>query len=681
MSRSSLLLALLAWLLSAPWAAPAAAAEPGGWQLVERARRAADQGGHTLALEIYLKAVGRLGDFSQAERKALLGETYATCVHLIEQESIVPAVRGLIALLGPTRGDALAGDRVRVTLERTAMNLVLSGRSHHAVPALEALMAEGRAPALRWALLVRAYVDTRDFDKAASTLQRAFRIHPRAPSLFFARAALAGSQARLAVAQAAYARAESLLQKASADLEQAAAREPGMAGIQRALGKIRGSLWVYYRATGRYRRAIDLLGAAEEAYAEAARLAPRDPQPLYALGKLLFTAQDWIWAESCFRRAAARFEHLARDRRADRPMRDQALDDAAACRRFIASCYYHRAIDAANTAAFGPARRLIRTAARKVPTYERRADEVLAWLTARERAFRERVNDLQGDGGDAQVLLGDLWMRAHRFERARASYQKATAGALERFEPAQIEDRLFAVQDKPDQPRHEVFALGELMVQLDVPAGFDPGKLRGLLQKAHALTMSVFPHRLNGGLDLKVFPNRRAFLERAGPRVSATQGGFYVFGRVVTFESPGRSRDAWLTILRHEIAHRYIDEISYANAPRWLSEGLALHVSRRWDRRMRNRMRRYAARDRLFHWGELEERFARHWNDPAVLDILYLQSHHMVRWMSDAYDLHRVIILLALLRDDQPIEHAMMAAFGKRPEVLERRWRKALEER
>jgi len=37
-----------------------------------------------------------------------------------------------------------------------------------------------------------------------------------------------------------------------------------------------------------------------------------------------------------------------------------------------------------------------------------------------------------------------------------------------------------------------------------------------------------------------------------------------------------------------------------------------------------------------------------------------------------------MIILLALLRDDQPIEHAMMAAFGKRPEALERRWRKSL---
>ena len=198
--------------------------------------------------------------------------------------------------------------------------------------------------------------------------------------------------------------------------------------------------------------------------------------------------------------------------------------------------------------------------------------------------------------------------------------------------------------------------------------------LQSLLQKAHALTMSFFPHRLNGPLGLKVFANRRAYLEAAGPRINQDQGRHYVFGRIVTFQEPGRTRGKWLDILVHEITHRYVDEMTYHQAPRWLYEGIARWVSGRWSKSDRVRLQKLAERGKLFKWAEMEELFVRNWNQPGVIDRLYLQSHHMVHWLVSLHDFNRIVVMLAFLRDGRPLEQAMTAAFGQTPEEMQRRW-------
>jgi tetratricopeptide (TPR) repeat protein len=655
------------------------AREPEPREVIKSAREMSKKGAHAFALELYLKNLEKLDSLKVETQKALLQGIFDASLGLLDQKSYQSAIRGLVALLAPTRSGIMAsklGIRVRSLLDQTSLGLVIEGQANLAISALDSLMEDGPGGPLRWALLVRAYLEIGIHAKAKSTLYRALSLHPDAPELLFARASLAATLAKQAVSRSAYSRAESLLQEAATDLEKAVTTKSHAAGIHRALGKIKGSLWIYYQATGQYPRNTLMLQAAEEAYSEAARLDIRDPQAPFELGRLMFTAGDWVWAEVWFREASKRIKSFLALPDLPAPIRSSTLRRLEECRHFLASTYYHRAVDAANTGHFELARELVSTASKKVPAYSSRASELLTWLAVRRRSFQKEIDRLSKmpESGDAQTALGDLWMRVRDYPRAREAYSRALSKPLKAFTTAQVEDRLFGARQIQEPIIKTTQYAGELQVGLEVPKSLDRTYLQSMLHKAHAITMGYFPHRLKGPLGLKVFPNRRSYLSLAGPRVNAAQGGFYVYGRITTFQEPGRSRTKWLTILVHEITHRYVDEMTYHQAPRWLYEGIALLVSQRWSRADQTRLQKLAAADRLHDWNDLEELFVRNWNQPKEIDRLYLQAHHMVHWLVSRQDFDRIIILLAILRDGRPLEQAMAAAFGKSPEKLQELW-------
>jgi tetratricopeptide (TPR) repeat protein len=529
---------------------------------------------------------------------------------------------------------------------------------------------------MRWALLARAYLETGELERAGRTLKKALSLHPAAPELLFVKATLAGTMARREVARSGYQRAEFLLQDAVQDLQAALLREPKAGGIHRALGTIRASLWVYYRATGQHKKALETLDAAEVAFTDAAHLEPGNPEPAFELGNLLFTAQDWVWAEVWLREAHLRYRRISKQGRDPEVTRVAARRGMQACEERIAAALFNRAIDSVNTARFDLARELLQAAVRKMPASAAQSNELAGWVLARRSLFQRRVDRLGAadDSGDAQVALGDLWMRARRYELARMAYQRALKGQMKSVRPEQIKDRIHGTMELEDQTTTENTQVGSLEVSLETPAGFETTFLRNLLQKAHAMTMSVFPHRLNGPLGIKVFVNRRAFLEQAAPRVGVSQSGFYAYGRVVTFHEPHRSQGKWLDILVHEITHRYVDEMTYSRAPRWLSEGLALWVNEKWPAKKRVQIERLASEGRLIPWSEMEKHYTRNWNNPEETQVLYLQSQHMVHWLIKRFTFNRLMVLLGALRTGQALDNAMVSAYGLPVEIMEIHW-------
>jgi tetratricopeptide (TPR) repeat protein len=648
-------------------------------QTIQKALSRSGQGNHLAALELYQQAAERFETASVGEKDAIRKGLFREVSVLVEKRNYESAIGGLVVLLPLTRchgsGQSFAV-KVGMLLEHAAVAMILTDRSQLAIPALEALLQDSPGTPMRWALLARAYLETGKLDAVERTLRRGLSLHPDSPELLFVKASLAGTQARREVSRSGYQRAEFLMQDAVRDLQAALLRDPRAGGIHRALGALRSSLWIYYRATGQYRQALVMLDTAEVAYTNAAHLDPSNPEPAFELGNLLFTAQDWVWSEVWMREAHTRYGRAARQARLPKVARESARRSMQRCEQAIASALFNRAIDAVNTAHFDLARGLLQTTSLKIPASASQSTELLAWALARRRAFQQQVdrhNDVT-ESGDAQVALGDLWMRARRYEQSRMAYQRALKRRLDSFRPDQIKDRIYGTLELPGKSVSKNVQIGSMEARLEIPAGMDPAFLQSLLEKAHAITMSVFPHRLNGPLEIKVFENRRAFLEQAAPRVGIYQSGFYAYGCVVTFDEPERSHRKWLEIIEHEIVHRYVDEMTFSLAPRWLSEGLALWVSERWPQRKRLQIERRASQGRLIPWGEMEKHFTRHWNDPDENRALYLQSHHMVHWLIKRFTFERLMILLGALRAGQALDNAMVSAYGLPADIVEVHW-------
>jgi len=656
-------------------AAPGRAGEAAPSPVLRAAARALAAGDAAQALELYLSLLpGLAAAPAPAQREALEG-ALAASQSLASGRRLLPARQGLLALLHASRGAPLGPDfsgRVRRALEQLAFDLVMTGQSAQAVEALQALMADGPGPAMRWALLARAHVEAGELDRAAETLERGLQQHPDAPELLFVRAALTGTLAEMAVARANYGAAESMLENAARDLEQAAGREPRAAGIARALGKIRGGLWVYAQATGQHRKALALLGGAEEAYAEAAALDPADPGPSQELGELLETARDHAWAEVQY--AEARRRHLALAGQAGAPpaLREASRAAARTCLERWQRCRTRRVLDLASAARWREARALLARTAREGRGADLAVGPLRALLRAQERRFELRRAALgaQAHSADAQVELGDLWLRRGAWAEAEAAYLRALALPPGRFDRAALEDRLHGVRALPERSLQAVFKVGELEVRLEHPAALEAALLRDLLERAHALTAAVFEHRLRGPLEVLVLPNRRAFRERAGLGVGPFQTGAYALGRVLSFHAPGRGRAAWLDVLVHELSHRYVDELSYSRAPRWLAEGLAQWVGGDLSPSQAERLAALGSDGRLA-WAELDEAFLSRAGDPAELAEVYLQAHGAVRWLIARHGLDRIMVLLGLLRAGREPRAALGLAYGRPAAALE----------
>ncbi len=651
--------------------------------LYKAARRAADRGDCPEAVELYRAAIDRADP--DTVHPQILVSLLDSCRTLIDRERFAPAVAGLLSLLPATRARPGHAPRlprlaaaIRDTLDRLAFDLVLAGEGPLAIRILEARMAEDSGPPMRWALLARAHLEQGQFDQATETLRLGLQRHPAAPEILFVRAALAGVLSERAVVQARYRAAENMLRHAARDLEQAIAAEQPAPGLHRALGRIRGSLWVYYRATGQPRAANRMLERAEAAYERAAALAPTTPAPLDDLAELLWQAHDWTWAAAVSRRALRRHRTLAG--RSDlNPAPARATRSAVRHgRRRLARCQLQRGLDAFASGHFEAAAKRARRAAHIMPALQPRVDAVLRAMQSAWRRRNRRLAALRRQPGSAAAhqVLAEIHLSEGRYQDARRSLQRALALADDPDDRLRLERALADLADAPVETSQHTFSLGRLDVHAELPAGFDPTDLYRTLVKAHALTSGLFDHRLLEPLRLKVFANRRRFIERTTGPGAVHQQGFYTLGCIVTYANANRSRADWLRILTHEMVHRYVDELTYRRSPRWLSEGLALWLADPRQRRHRARLQALLAADRLQPWSQLEAAFAAWHFDPKRLSALYLQAEAAVAYLMQHFGREQLLTLLALLRQGSDIERAVQTVFESPLDTLYQRWRR-----
>ena len=309
-----------------------------------------------------------------------------------------------------------------------------------------------------------------------------------------------------------------------------------------------------------------------------------------------------------------------------------------------------------------------------------RAAEVETFVDAidrNEKEYRNKIADLQSQPKSPKVLalLGDLYLERKDYQQAEKLYIEATKLAENNDVKLDLPGRLFAVKKVPQKHQEVRLGIGELEVRAAIPVHVNPSMIRTTMEKAHALTMGVFPHRLLGPVELQVYPNLRSFIEQAGTNVKAKQRGLYAFGRLMTYYEPQRSQAEWLEILVHEMSLRYVDEMSYSRAPNWLAEGLARWAHQGWSHDHQRRFRLLAKKGLLVDWPDMEVQIQKRWDRPEAQRALFLQAQQMVDWIMRRYGQGRLMSLLASFRQGAPLAEAMRLALGADISILQNRWK------
>jgi tetratricopeptide (TPR) repeat protein len=152
-------------------------------------------------------------------------------------------------------------------------------------------------------------------------------------------------------------------------------------------------------------------------------------------------------------------------------------------------------------------------------------------------------------------------------------------------------------------------------------------------------------------------------------------GGFYDGKIRVPLESGHADDERFLGLLRHELAHAFLDRISHGRAPAWLQEGLAQYVEgRRVDSAELRTLRTPPGRSLL----EDAASGFRQRTDRDQARTAYLLSLSYVQQLVRIGGTGAAVCLASDLGRGFSLEESFGRQFGEAPDVLEAAWRKAI---
>ncbi|GAB4324368.1 MAG: hypothetical protein Kow0059_19910 [Candidatus Sumerlaeia bacterium] len=175
-----------------------------------------------------------------------------------------------------------------------------------------------------------------------------------------------------------------------------------------------------------------------------------------------------------------------------------------------------------------------------------------------------------------------------------------------------------------------------LQVPADRPQALSEERARAILQNAENAAGGVrrqLPLPLGRPITLVYCPDAALFARLTAGQSESTLaaargklGLVYLNGEALRAEDPVALEGA----LRHEYAHVYLAQTIPGDMPRWMDEGLAMHVTGEWDLWDSLVLRKAHALDRLLPLASLARDF------PSVPDarrLAYLQSYSVVAYL------------------------------------------------
>lgn len=165
---------------------------------------------------------------------------------------------------------------------------------------------------------------------------------------------------------------------------------------------------------------------------------------------------------------------------------------------------------------------------------------------------------------------------------------------------------------------------------------------------------SIYRHVPPEPVHLEIFPDPELFAIRVTglPRLGAHA---VCFGRVIATRSPSEGDFNWLQVLYHELAHVFHLQLSQSRVPRWFTEGLAVHETRRvresWAQPMDVDLYEALAEGRLSKVGDFNLAFTQARSIRGIL-LAYYQASVLVEYIDKRWGAEEL--------------RAMLVAWGKR---------------
>jgi hypothetical protein len=168
-------------------------------------------------------------------------------------------------------------------------------------------------------------------------------------------------------------------------------------------------------------------------------------------------------------------------------------------------------------------------------------------------------------------------------------------------------------------------------------------------------------------IDFYIYADQDAFYDALGPGTRENVGGAYIPGTRFMFAliTPSQIDDSWVaTVVPHELTHLVFETAvrnPYHFPPRWLNEGLAVHVSQGYDASDRRAVERAASDGTMIPLDGLTGQF------PTSFDgfsLAYAESVSAVDYLIRAHDEAALVSLIRSYADGLTDDEAFTAALG-----------------
>jgi tetratricopeptide (TPR) repeat protein len=295
--------------------------------------------------------------------------------------------------------------------------------------------------------------------------------------------------------------------------------------------------------------------------------------------------------------------------------------------------------------------------------------------------FYRKAIELNPDLWEARSELGVNLMRLGREDEARKLLTQCYENGY------QSDATVNSLRLLDSYKNYETFRTPKTILRLNKKeAGVLRPYFQAELDRAIATYERKYHMKLNAPVQLEVYPDHEDFAVRTMGMPGLGALGV-TFGNVVAMDSPSARPPGqfhWASTLWHEMSHVFILSATNHRAPRWFTEGIAVHeetaVSPDWGDRLDPHAIKAIADKKLLPIAELDRGFV-HPSYPQQVIISYFQAGQICDYIVERWGSDRLLSMVKAFSGNKTTPEVIQQELGMKSEQFDKEFLAWLEKR